>query len=136
MRKNVIVISIMILSIVLLVGLASCMKAEEKKVVLYVSSMALKEFSASAGKDSMGMDMVPVNYLDKRADKGKVIVFYSFKLASDNLSAELTPSFVGQTEEVAKKEILFYGNPMSPKDFSKEMKKDDMGMNYAPVYKD
>jgi Cu(I)/Ag(I) efflux system membrane fusion protein len=110
--------------------------AAEKKIVLYVGSMDIKDWSLKAKKDSMGMDYLPVYFEELSSSKDKVVYFYSLKLNPDKKSATLIAEYNGNKNSKTGKIIGFYGDPMGPNDFSDKMKKDSMGMNYVPVYID
>jgi hypothetical protein len=51
----------------------------EKKIVLYVGSMDLKDWSIKAKKDSMGMDYLPVYFEKLSSNNDKVVSYYFIK---------------------------------------------------------
>jgi membrane fusion protein, copper/silver efflux system len=80
----------------------------DAKILFYRDPMGLPEISATAKKDWMGMDYLPV---------------YDTPTG--------TAPAAGDT---GKGRILYYRNPMGLPNVSYEPKKDSMGMDYIPVY--
>jgi Cu(I)/Ag(I) efflux system membrane fusion protein len=92
--------------------------AGQGKILFYRDPMGLPEISTEPKKDSMGMDYIPVHETSN-SDANQSVVH--------NQSA---------VQESGKGKILYYRNPMGLPDISYEPKKDSMGMDYIPVYKD
>ena len=85
-----------------------------RKILFYRNPMGQPDTSPVPKKDEMGMDYLPV-YAEEVAGNGG-----------------------GASAAVAKvdRRILFYRNPMGQPDTSPVPKKDEMGMDYLPVYAD
>ncbi len=96
----------------------------ERKVLFYRNPMNPAVTSPSPAKDSMGMDYVPV-YADeagaaKKSPEQGVEDFFSNK----------------PQPKSSERKVLFYRNPMNPAVTSPAPAKDEMGMDYIPVYAD
>ena len=86
--------------------------SEDRKILYYQDPMGKPDYSPVPKKDSMGMDYVPV---------------YEGGDIAQPKSASATPPPNG------KGKVLYYRSPMST-DTSPVPKKDNMGMDYIPVY--
>lgn len=98
---------------------APAARSSEREILYYKDPMGKPDFSPLPKKDSMGMDYIPV-YKDEEAP--------------------LEPAAPSKVERVqsgsTERKILFYRNPMGLPDTSAVPKKDQMGMDYIPVYAD
>lgn len=86
----------------------------EKKIKYWANPMNPARHSPKPMKDEMGMDYVPVY------EEG---------------TPDAAPSDGGKTQSKEKK-IKYWANPMHPEQHSDKPKKDDMGMDYVPVYEE
>ncbi|MBF0175374.1 MAG: efflux RND transporter periplasmic adaptor subunit [Magnetococcales bacterium] len=85
-----------------------------RKILYYRNPMGLPDTSPTPKKDSMGMDYVPV-YADAPAPE----------------KAKPSATHPGNN---SPRKVLYYRNPMGLPDTSPTPKKDNMGMDYVPVY--
>ncbi len=89
-----------------------------RKILYYKSTMMAGETSKHPGKDSMGMEMVPV---------------YAKGAASTPAAAPKTGG-AAQSTPSGKGKILYYKSTMIPGQISQHPGKDSMGMDMVPVY--
>jgi Cu(I)/Ag(I) efflux system membrane fusion protein len=95
-------------------GAAQAPAKAEHKILFYRNPMGAPDTSPVPKKDQMGMDYIPV-YADEVGGAG---------------------GGAAQAPAKAEHKILFYRNPMGTGDTSPVPKKDQMGMDYLPVYAD
>jgi len=88
----------------------------ERKILFYRNPMGTSDTSPMPKKDEMGMDYLPVY--------------------ADEAGGAAPAGRVAQAPAKAEHKILFYRNPMGTSDTSPVPKKDEMGMDYLPVYAD
>ncbi len=93
-----------------------------RKVLFYRNPMNPAMTSPTPAKDEMGMDYVPV-YADAGTPPKKTAAPEAEDFFSDKPRA--TPG---------ERKVLFYRNPMNPAVTSPAPAKDEMGMDYIPVY--
>jgi Cu(I)/Ag(I) efflux system membrane fusion protein len=94
-----------------------------RKIAFYRSPMDPKQTSPVPRKDGMGMDYVPV-YKD-------VVIVEQPK------PPKLPwPESGSAPQTAAQRKLAFYRSPMDPKQTSPVPRKDEMGMDYVPVYED
>ncbi|MCM8627141.1 efflux RND transporter periplasmic adaptor subunit [Accumulibacter sp.] len=95
------------------------LKPAERRILYYKDPMGKPDFSPVPKEDEMGKDYIPV-YEDEEE---------SFEPAA----APQADRANGTRQE---REVLYYRNPMGLPDTSLVPKKDQMGMDYIPVYAD
>lgn len=109
-------------------GAAAAEAPAEREILYYKHPMGEADFSAAPKKDAMGMDYIPV-YADE--EEGLEPEPSAGAGAHDHGAGGKAPSAAS-----GEREILYYRNPMGLPDTSPVPKKDQMGMDYIPVYAD
>ncbi len=104
----------------------------EKKVLFYRNPMNPAVTSPVPAKDQMGMDYIPV-YADEAGAPKKTPEQAAADFFADTTGA---PKKEAATAPVKSGKVLFYRNPMNPAITSPAPAKDEMGMDYIPVYAD
>jgi hypothetical protein len=129
MKKMIVTVFMSVIALIAMGGIFSCAKSGEAKAVVYYTNPA----NLMVHADKAGAGLIPVYFTGDPKNNSRVIKSFVITLTNNNTEGVITANYIGEDEKIKGKTVLFYSNPMYPKDFSETTKKDDMGMDFAAI---
>ncbi|MFQ5952271.1 MAG: efflux RND transporter periplasmic adaptor subunit [Candidatus Omnitrophota bacterium] len=123
MKRNIVLIGVIVIGMIVIAGIASNLINRGK----VRPEAGIREEAAQIDYYTCGMHpSVRVSPAEYKKGKTNCPI----------CNMKLTPVYKEKKRVTVQRKILFYRNPMNPKITSKEPAKDEMGMDYIPVYEE